>query len=71
MPGRSRNWKSATFRQAKAKIVVLTRRTPMLDAPGNAESLLGEVRAVFGGDIIVGRPLMEDPFEVHHPHRVG
>jgi ribonuclease BN (tRNA processing enzyme) len=58
-------------RRANAKTVVLTHFIPMLDAPGVVETLLGEMRAVYGGNIIVGRDLMEVPLEVRHPHRVG
>jgi ribonuclease BN (tRNA processing enzyme) len=57
-------------RRANAKTVVLTHFIPMLDAPGVVETLLGEMRAVYGGNIIVGRDLMEVPLEVRHPHRV-
>ena len=68
--GRSRKRKSAKFRRATAKTVVLTHCISMLDAPGIADSVLGEMRAVFGGAIIVGRPLMAVPREICHPHRV-
>lgn len=57
-------------RRANAKTVVLTHCISMLDAPGVMETLIGEMRAVYGGNIIVGRDLMEIPLEVRHPHRV-
>ncbi len=61
---------AAVAARANAKCVVLTHCIPMLDGPGVLEQLVGEMRAVYDGHIIIGRDLMEIPLEVHLPHRV-
>jgi len=57
-------------KRANAKTLVLTHFIPMLDAPGVLEALVGEMRAVYDGDIIIGRDLMQVPLKVRHPGRV-
>ncbi len=57
-------------RRANAKTVVLTHFIPMLDEPGVLERLVQEMRAVYEGNIIVGRDLMEIPMNVRYPHRI-
>lgn len=57
-------------RQANAKTLVLTHIVPMLDEPGVMERLVGEMTAVYKGDIIVGRDLMTVPLTVRHPKQI-
>ncbi|MEK9753379.1 MAG: hypothetical protein VW338_09230 [Rhodospirillaceae bacterium] len=60
----------AAASRAGAKTLVLSHFIPMLDAPGVIEALIGEMRAVYDGDIIIGRDLMRVPMKVRHPSRV-
>jgi ribonuclease BN (tRNA processing enzyme) len=49
--------------RAGAKTVVLTHFPPPMDAPGLMERLVGEMRDVYDGKIIVGRDLLEVPIK--------
>lgn len=49
--------------RAGAKTVVLTHFPPPMDAPGLMERLVGEMRGVYDGKIIVGRDLLEVPIK--------
>jgi hypothetical protein len=42
----------------------------MLDNPGVMEQLVGEMKTVFDGNIIIGRDLMTLSLNVEFPHRV-
>lgn len=57
-------------RQANAKTLVLTHITPMLDAPGVMERLVGEMTGVYDGTIIVGHDLANVPLTVRNPERI-
>ncbi len=50
--------------------VVLTHFIHMLDNPGVMEQLVGEMKTVFDGNIIIGRDLMTLSLNVEFPHRV-
>jgi len=53
-----------TAHRAGAKTVVLTHFPPPMDAPGLLERLVHEMRAVYNGNIIIGRDLMEIPINL-------
>lgn len=57
-------------KRANVKTVVLTHFIHMLDNPGVLEQLVGEMKAVFSGNIIIGRDLMELSLNVEYPHRI-
>jgi len=57
-------------RQANVKTVVLTHFIHLLDRPGVLEQMVSEMKTVFGGNIIIGRDLMELPSNVTLPHRI-
>jgi ribonuclease BN (tRNA processing enzyme) len=57
-------------KRANAKSVVLTHMIPMLDWPGVMERLVNEMRAVYDGDIVIGRDLMEIPLKIRYPHTI-
>ncbi|MEZ5739036.1 MAG: MBL fold metallo-hydrolase [Burkholderiaceae bacterium] len=57
-------------RRANVKTVVLTHFIHLLDRPGVLEQLVCEMKAVFSGNIVVGRDLMELPSEMKLPHRI-
>lgn len=46
-------------KRANVKTVVLSHMISMLDRPGVMERLVGEMRSIYDGNIIVGRDLME------------
>ena len=56
--------------QANAKTLVLTHIVPMLDEPGVMERLVGEMRSVYDGNIVVGRDLMNVPLKIEYPQDV-
>ena len=56
--------------RANAKTVVLSHFIHLLDRPGVLEQLVGEMKAVYSGNIIIGRDLMELSLNVEFPHRV-
>lgn len=51
-------------RRAGAKTLVLTHFPPPMDAPGLLERLVAEMRGVYGGNIIIGRDLLEVPISL-------
>lgn len=57
-------------KRANAKTVVLSHCIPMLDGPGVMESLVSEMRAVYDGNIVIGRDLMEVPLKISYPHKI-
>jgi ribonuclease Z len=57
-------------KRANARTVVLTHMIPMLDMPGVLERMVEEMHAVYDGNIVIGRDLMEIPLEIKYPHRV-
>ena len=57
-------------KRANVKTVVLTHFIHLLDNPGVLEQLVGEMKTVFDGNIIVGRDLMTLSLNVEFPHRV-
>ena len=56
--------------QANARTVVLSHVIPLLDRPGVLEQLMVEMRAVYDGNIVIGRDLMEIPLKIRLPHHV-
>lgn len=57
-------------RRANVKTVVLTHFIHLLDRPGVLEQLVGEMKAVFDGNIVIGRDLMTMSLNIELPHRV-
>lgn len=57
-------------RAANAKTLVLTHIPPPLDAPGVLERLVSEMRAVYDGNIIAGRDLMQVPLKPQHVSKI-
>ena len=57
-------------KRAGVKTVVLTHFIHLLDSPGVLEQLVTEMKAVFSGNIIIGRDLMALSLDVSHPHRI-
>ncbi len=57
-------------KRANAKTVVLSHSIPMLDWPGVMERLVSEMRTVYGGNIVIGRDLMEIPLTIRYPHEI-
>lgn len=57
-------------KRANVKTVVLTHFIHLLDRPGVLEQLVCEMKAVFGGNIVIGRDLMELPLDMALPHRI-
>ena len=57
-------------RRANVKTVVLTHFIHLLDRPGVLEQLVGEMKTVFDGNIIIGRDLMTMSLDISMPHRV-
>lgn len=56
--------------RAGAKTVVLTHFIPLLDRPGVLERMVSEMRAVYDGNIIIGRDLMQIPLKYKGVARV-
>lgn len=56
--------------RANVRTVVLSHMIPMLDGPGVMERLVVEMHAVYEGNIVIGRDLMEIPLAIDHPHRI-
>jgi len=56
--------------QANAKTLVLTHIVPMLDEPGVMERLVGEMRGVYDGNIVVGQDLMSIPLTIQYPPKI-
>lgn len=57
-------------RRANVKTVVLTHFIHLLDRPGVLEQLVGEMKTVFDGNIVIGRDLMTMSLDISMPHRV-
>lgn len=57
-------------KQANVKTVVLTHFIPLLDRPGVLEQLVTEMKAIYDGNIIIGRDLMQLSLTVDYPHRI-
>lgn len=57
-------------RRANVKTVVLTHFIHLLDQPGVLEQLVTEMKAVYDGNIIIGRDLMQLSLNVQYPHRI-
>ena len=57
-------------KRANVKTVVLTHFIRLLDNPGVLEQLVTEMKAVYAGNIIVGRDLMKLSLRVTFPHRI-
>jgi ribonuclease BN (tRNA processing enzyme) len=57
-------------RRANVKTVVLSHFIHLLDNPGVLEQLVTEMKAIFPGNIIIGRDLMELSLKIAYPHRI-
>lgn len=57
-------------RQANVKTVVLTHFIHLLDRPGVLEQLVGEMKKVYEGNIVIGRDLMELSLNMQLPDRI-
>ncbi|MEZ5843654.1 MAG: MBL fold metallo-hydrolase [Hyphomicrobiaceae bacterium] len=51
-------------RRAGARTLVLTHFPPPMDAPGLLERLVGEMRRVYDGNIVIGRDLLQVPIRI-------
>jgi len=57
-------------KRANVKTVVLTHFIHLLDRPGVLEQLVGEMRSVYDGNIVIGRDLMTMSLNFELPNRV-
>ena len=57
-------------KRANVKTVVLSHMIHLLDEPAVMEQLVAEMKAVYDGNIIIGRDLMKLSLDVAYPHRV-
>jgi ribonuclease BN (tRNA processing enzyme) len=59
---------AAIAAKANVGLLVLTHFIPLVDRPGVKESMLMEMKSVFGGPIVLGEDLMEMEIPVKPPH---